>query len=58
MSLQQIKTHQNDRYCWENEPVKQAMSLFEKEGFQSVQLAISHAFHSEIVASNEPLYRL
>ena len=40
------------------EPVKQAMSLFEKEGFQSVQLATSHAFHSEIVApANEPLYR-
>ena len=37
------------------EPVKQAMSLFEKEGFQSVQLATSHVFHSEIVApANEP----
>ena len=42
----------------ETEPVKQAISLFEKEGFQSVQLATSHAFHSEIVApANEPLYR-
>ena len=42
----------------ETEPVKQAMSKFEAEGFQCVQLATSHAFHSRIVApANEPLRR-
>ena len=42
----------------ETEPVKQAMSRFEAEGFQCVALATSHAFHSRIVApANEPLRR-
>ena len=42
----------------ETEPVKQAMSKFEAEGFQCVALATSHAFHSRIVApANEPLRR-
>ena len=31
----------------ETEPVKAAMSRFEAEGFQTVALATSHAFHSE-----------
>ena len=39
-------------------PVKEAMSKFEAEGFQTVALATSHAFHSRIVApANEPLRR-
>ena len=42
----------------ETEPVKAAMSRFEAEGFQTVALATSHAFHSRIVApANEPLRR-
>ena len=42
----------------ETGPVKEAMSKFEAEGFQSVALATSHAFHSRIVApANEPLRR-
>ena len=42
----------------ETEPVKQAMSKFESEGFQCVALATSHAFHSRIVApANKPLRR-
>ena len=42
----------------ETAPVKEAMSKFESEGFQSVALATSHAFHSRIVApANEPLRR-
>ncbi|MFL2961918.1 MAG: beta-ketoacyl synthase N-terminal-like domain-containing protein [Candidatus Poseidoniaceae archaeon] len=42
----------------ETAPVKEAMSRFEAEGFQSVALATSHAFHSRIVApANEPLRR-
>ena len=42
----------------ETGPVKEAMSKFESEGFQCVQLATSHAFHSKIVApANEPLRR-
>ena len=42
----------------ETEPVKAAMSRFESEGFQTVALATSHAFHSRIVApANEPLRR-
>ena len=42
----------------ETGPVKEAMSRFESEGFQCVQLATSHAFHSKIVApANEPLRR-
>jgi len=42
----------------ETAPVKDAMSRFEAEGFQSVALATSHAFHSRIVApANEPLRR-
>ena len=42
----------------ETAPVKEAMSKFQSEGFQSVELATSHAFHSRIVApANEPLRR-
>lgn len=42
----------------ETAPVKAAMARFEAEGFQSVALATSHAFHSRIVApANEPLRR-
>ena len=42
----------------ETSPVKEAMSRFEAEGFQTVALATSHAFHSRIVApANEPLRR-
>ena len=42
----------------ETAPVKEAMSKFESEGFQSVALSTSHAFHSKIVApANEPLRR-
>ena len=42
----------------ETEPVKAAMARFEAEGFQTVALATSHAFHSRIVApANEPLRR-
>ena len=42
----------------ETEPVRAAMSKFEAEGFQTVALATSHAFHSRIVApANEPLRR-
>ena len=42
----------------ETEPVKAAMSRFEAEGFQTVALATSPAFHSRIVApANEPLRR-
>ena len=42
----------------ETAPVKAAMSKFEAEGFQTVALATSHAFHSRIVApANEPLRR-
>ena len=42
----------------ETAPVKEAMSRFEAEGFQTVALATSHAFHSRIVApANEPLRR-
>jgi len=42
----------------ETAPVKAAMAKFEAEGFQTVALATSHAFHSRIVApANEPLRR-
>ena len=42
----------------ETEPVKAAMAMFEEQGFSSVALATSHAFHSRIVApANEPLRR-
>ena len=42
----------------ETEPVKLAISKFEAEGFQTVALQTSHAFHSKIVApANEPLRR-
>ena len=40
------------------EPVQSVMKEFENEGFNCVQLATSHAFHSSIVApANEPLRR-
>ena len=40
----------------ETDPVKEAISRFEAEGFQTVTLATSHAFHSRIVApANAPL---
>ena len=42
----------------ETEPVRAAMSAFEAQGFNAVELATSHAFHSRIVApANEPLRR-
>ncbi|MBT5453374.1 MAG: acyltransferase domain-containing protein, partial [Euryarchaeota archaeon] len=42
----------------ETEPVRAAMAAFESKGFNSVELATSHAFHSRIVApANEPLRR-
>ena len=42
----------------ETEPVRAAMAAFEAKGFNSVELATSHAFHSRIVApANEPLRR-
>ncbi|MDP6199220.1 MAG: beta-ketoacyl synthase N-terminal-like domain-containing protein, partial [Candidatus Poseidonia sp.] len=42
----------------ETAPVRAAMASFEEQGFNSVELATSHAFHSRIVApANEPLRR-
>ncbi len=42
----------------ETEPVRAAMASFEAKGFNCVELATSHAFHSRIVApANEPLRR-
>ncbi|MBQ70106.1 MAG: hypothetical protein CMA65_01270 [Euryarchaeota archaeon] len=42
----------------ETAPVRSAMAAFESKGFNSVELATSHAFHSRIVApANEPLRR-
>ena len=42
----------------ETDPVRAAMAVFEEQGFNCVELATSHAFHSRIVApANEPLRR-
>ena len=42
----------------ETQPVRAAMAAFETQGFNCVELATSHAFHSRIVApANEPLRR-
>ena len=42
----------------ETAPVREAMAAFEAKGFNCVELATSHAFHSRIVApANEPLRR-
>ncbi|MGB1679055.1 MAG: beta-ketoacyl synthase N-terminal-like domain-containing protein [Poseidonia sp.] len=42
----------------ETAPVRAAMAAFEAKGFNCVELATSHAFHSRIVApANEPLRR-
>ena len=42
----------------ETSPVRSAMAAFEAKGFNCVELATSHAFHSRIVApANEPLRR-
>ncbi len=42
----------------ETAPVRAAMAAFEAKGFNCVELATSHAFHSKIVApANEPLRR-